>query len=344
MGAEWSLMAKRLENSVHSSTLISYEPSRRDFLKGAMAAAAGLAVAPLAVAQEASPLPTVAFGSHRITRLIAGGNPLIGGSHFNRLLDDLMREYFTDQQVVKFMLACEKAGINTWQSNYNAGLQRQFPMIRDAGCKMNWIYNGDAGDLGVPYPSSVYPNASKQEMLQGAMKAASLASKVKPIGIAHHGDFTDQHWRLGSIDLVRDFINHVHDLGFPAGVSTHNPAVIEALESKGWPIDFYMACFYKASRTDKEFEKEMGIRPVGQTYVATDPERMTKVIGQAKPVCLAFKILAAGRRCESPEEVGQCFDYAFKNIKSTDAVIVGMFPKFSDQITENVGHVGRALS
>ena len=145
----WSLGAKRLENSPHPSTLISCEPSRRDFLKGAMAAAASLAAAPLVAAQEASPLPTVAFGSHRITRLIAGTNPVIGGAHFNRLFSEVMLEYFTDQQVVKFMLACEKAGINTWQSNYAPRFQRQFLMIRDAGCKMNWIYNGDAGDVGV---------------------------------------------------------------------------------------------------------------------------------------------------------------------------------------------------
>jgi hypothetical protein len=343
-------MTISLTDSSRSVRPISDNPTRRHFLKVATGAAAGLAAAPMVAAQEVSLLPTVAFGSHRITRLIAGTNPVIGGAHFNHLLSAMMLEYFTDQQVVKFMLACEKAGINTWQSNYAARFQRQFLMIRDAGCKMHWIYNGDAGDVGVPYPSvgsgfhSQTPMASKQEMLQGAMKAASLASKANPIGIAHHGGFTDHHWRLGSIDLVHDFINHVHDLGFPAGVGTHNPAVIEALGSKGWPIDFYMACFYNCYRTDEAFEKELGVLPVGETYLATDPDRMTKAMRQAKPVCLGFKILAAGRRCESPEEVGQCFDYAFKNIKPTDAVIVGMLPKFSDQIAENVGHVRRAVS
>jgi len=59
-------------------------------------------------------------------------------------------------------------------------------------------------------------------------------------------------------------------------------------------------------------------------------------------VCLGFKLLAAGRRIGSPEQVRQCFEYAFKNLKPTDAVIVGMFPKFSDQIAENVATV-RAL-
>ncbi|MBZ5669525.1 MAG: hypothetical protein LAO04_07345 [Acidobacteriia bacterium] len=305
-------------------------------MKGAVAAAAGLITAPLVPAQTPRELPTIAFGSHRVTRLISGGNPLYGYSHFNGLLDNLMREYFSDEQVVKYLLACEKAGINAWQSNYPGTAQRQFPKIRDAGCKMHWICLADPWDVS-------NPNDAKT-LLQGTLKCASIAAKVKPIGIAHHGAATDHQWAAGSIDLVCDFLNQVHDLGFPAGISTHNPAVVEHLESKGWPIDFYMGCFYRVTRTAGEFKKEIGMPPVGETYLATDPDRMTRVLRQAKPVCLGFKILAAGRHCDSPQEVRHCFAYAFKNLKASDAVIVGMFPKFSDQITENVEHVRAVLA
>jgi hypothetical protein len=58
---------------------------------------------PLAKGQAAPALPTVALGPNRVTRLIAGGNPLYGFSHFNRLLDDFMRDYFSDERVVKFL-------------------------------------------------------------------------------------------------------------------------------------------------------------------------------------------------------------------------------------------------
>jgi hypothetical protein len=300
-------------------------------MKGAAAMAAALAASPRAPAQTASLLPTVTLALHQVTRLISGGNPLYGYSHFNKLLSDLMREYFTDEQVVKYLLACEKAGINTWQSNYGAAAQRQFPKIRAAGCTMHWICLADPSDVSKPTDS--------KSLIAGAMKCAALAAKVKPIGIAHHGGATDRHWAAGSIDLVSDFINQVHDLGFPAGVSTHNPVVIDALESKGWPVDFYMGCFYRVSRTDEDFKKDFGILPVGETYIAADSDRMTQRLRQTKRLCLGFKILAAGRRCNSSEQVRQCFAYAFKNIKPTDAVIVGMFPKFSDQITENVATV-----
>jgi len=328
-------MAKRLPEVCPSREIIPACASRRDFMKGAVAAAAGLVAAPLVPAQSAGELPTIAFGAHRVTRLISGGNPLYGYSHFNGLLDNLMCEYFTDEQVVKYLLACEKAGINTWQSNYRGAAQRQFPKIRDAGCKMHWICLADPWDVSDP--------KDPKALIQGAMKCASIAAKVKPIGIAHHGVATDKHWAAGSIDLISDFLKQVHDLGFPAGVSTHNPAVIDALGSRGWPIDFYMGCFYRITRTVEEFKKEIGMSPVGETYIATDPDRMTKALRQAKPVCLGFKILAAGRHCDSPGEVRNCFDYAFKHLKPTDAVIVGMFPKFSDQIAENVGHVRAVL-
>jgi hypothetical protein len=93
---------------------------------------------------------------------------------------------------------------------------------------------------------------------------------------------------------------------------------------------------------EQDFQKDFGILPVGETYVAADPDRMTAALRQAKRLCLGFKILAAGRRTGSAEQVRECFTYAFKNLKPADAVIVGMFPKFSDQIAENVATV-RAL-
>jgi hypothetical protein len=286
----------------------------------------------LAKSEASNLLPTVPLGPRRVTRLIAGGNPLFGYSHFSWLLDRPMREYFTDQRVVQFMLDCEKAGINTWQSNYPKPLERQLPLIREAGCKLQWIALADTGDVGA------YSEAA-DAIMAGARKCVERAAKEKPIAIAIRGIETDQLWKDGKIDLLRDFINHVHDVGLPAGVSAHNPAAIEALESKGWPIDFYMTCFYRVTRSLEEFQKEIGVLPVGETYLGSDPERMCRVVRQAKPPCLGFKILAAGRRCDPPEQVRQAFEFAFKNLKPSDAVIVGMFPKFTNQIAENAGIV-----
>jgi hypothetical protein len=52
-----------------------------------------------------------------------------------------------------------------------------------------------------------------------------------------------------------------------------------------------------------------------------------------------FKVLAAGRRISNPAEVRSCFAAALANIKPTDAMIVGMYQQFGDQIGANAALV-----
>ena len=303
--------------------------NRRDFLRGAASVAAGAVAARAASAESASLLPTVALGRSRVTRLIAGGNPLYGYSHFNEQYSRHMLEWFTDERVVQFLRDCEQAGINTFQTNYHERVPRQFPKLREAGCNIQWICLAAPWDVNPGAPST------PQAILDGMLKCADTVARLKPIGIAHHGWATDVLWREGKLDLVRTFVDKVHDLGIPAGISTHNPVILEALEAKGWPNDFFMASFHYLSRKPEEWKTELGSSPVGETYLAEDPVRMCKVVRQVSKPCLVYKLLAAGRRCGSPEEVRQAFEFAYQNIKPTDAAIVGMYPRYSDQIAEN---------
>ena len=70
-------------------------------------------------------------------------------------------------------------------------------------------------------------------------------------------------------------------------------------------------------------------------YLEGIPDLMCPVIRQVEKPVLAYKILAAGRLADRPAEIEKAFEYAFRNIKPTDGVIVGMFPKFRDQVTES---------
>ena len=45
--------------------------------------------------------------------------------------------------------------------------------------------------------------------------------------------------------------------------------------------------------------------------------------------------LAAGRAVASKEQVKHEFEFALKNIKPIDALLIGMYQKFGDQIGEN---------
>ena len=66
---------------------------------------------------------------------------------------------------------------------------------------------------------------------------------------------------------------------------------------------------------------------------------MFRVIRSTTRPCLAYKVLAAGRRIGSAGEVRRCFEEAFAGIKATDAVIVGMFQQFGDQVAEDAALV-----
>jgi len=59
---------------------------------------------------------------------------------------------------------------------------------------------------------------------------------------------------------------------------------------------------------------------------------------------LGFKVLAAGHRARRRESVEASFRYAYSKIKPGDAIIVGMFPRYRDEVAENVELARTVLS
>ena len=296
------------------------DATRRGFLQQA---AGALAVTSAAAADAPNPalLPTVKLGTQTITRLILGGNPIYGYSHFNKLFSNHMTDWHTPERVVELLKRCEQAGINTWQNSYAERTLQDIDRVRKAGVKFNWLCLGK-GDWD-RFPERI-----------------NDAAKRKPIGIAPHGSLAERLHRQNKLDVLKDLLKRIRDQGVLVGLSAHNPAVIELAEEKGWDVDYYMCCLYYLTRPREEFQKLLGdALPLGEIYLPTDPPRMFKAIQSVKKPCLAYKILAAGRRIGSPAEVRTCFETALKNIKPTDAVIVGMYQQFGDQIASNAALV-----
>jgi hypothetical protein len=311
-------------------------PSRREFLLGA-AATAGIAAGADAVTATAPALSTVALGKKEVTRFIVGSNPIFGYSHFNRQYDQHMLEWYTDERIVQLLLDCEKAGINTWQASYNTSMSRQFPKIRAAGCRIQFVCLAASWHFDPALPRT--PEA----VLSGTIQCAKAAAAFEPVGIAFHGWATDMLFRAGRIDMLRDYVKAVHDLGIPAGISTHNPVILDALEEKDFGNDFYMASLHYLSRRPEDWQREIGSQPVGEMYLASDPPKMCESVRKTRKMCLVYKVLAAGRKCGAPADIRAAFSFAYKNIKSTDACIVGLYPRYSDQVTENTRIVREIL-
>jgi hypothetical protein len=284
--------------------------TRRDFLSSA--AALALAGRP-AVSAETS-LPTLQLGKYEMTRLVLGSNPFTGASHFNPILDALMKEWYTPERVLEVARHAEASGIKTWQTHNDPKLMECIRQYLAEGGKMKVFILCDFKD----------PLGSIKEL-----------AKLGVMGIVHHGEKSDIALREGKMDPIHDFLKATKDEGLMAGISMHNPAVIDFVEGKGWDADFYMTCVYRRSRTPEEQRKEFNEANVGEPYFEGDPARMCKMVRQTKKTCFAFKILAAGRALKG-NGVTQAFKFVFENIKPQDGVIVGMFPKFSDQIAQNV--------
>jgi hypothetical protein len=294
--------------------------SRRGFLTGLGALPFVAAVAEPAVAKDSakpveSKLPVIPFGKYSLSRLICGANPFNAGSHLSVFVNHAMREYYTPQQILETLRRCREVGINCWQSSgKNAELYRR---LVAEGHPMHYLSLG-----------------SEPEDVKELAEAGTT-------GIAHHGEVTDRLFKAGQLDTIHDYLKRARDAGLMVGVSTHMPAVIDAIESKGWDVDFYMACVYERHRSAADLEKLLGQVPipVGEVYLSQDPPRMFKAMRQTRRPCLAFKILAAGRLSDRKPWVEQAFRQTFESIKPNDAVIVGIYDRYSDQPAENAAYV-----
>ena len=264
-------------------------------------------------------LPTVAFGDIEITRLIGGGNPLCAYSHNVEQMTRDMAGYFTAERVVEYLHRCQAAGINTLQArgDFHRVLHWR-ELFRREGGRLHWIAQ-TASEM-----FDVFENIR-------VMAAAGAEA------IYHHGSRTDKLWQAGRIDEVRDYLKAMRDAGVRVGLATHIPEVIDHVEEAGWDLDFYMTCVYNLSRTPRESALvDPQAAKQEEKFLPEDPPRMYERVRATDRQCLAFKILGAARRCATQEDVRAAFREAFANIKPTDAVVVGMFPKYVDQIALNV--------
>ncbi len=264
----------------------------------------------------AQTMPLVPFGPAQVSRLILGANPINGGSHLSGFVNRQMKRYFTEEHVVALLRRCRELGVNAWQSGeLNLATWQRF-------CKTD-------GPLHFLALAAEKPDDPDQ--VQRLARAGIL-------GIAHHGEVTDNLFRAGRLDEAREFCKRLRDAGVQVGVSTHMPAVVEAVEEQDWDIDFYMACAYERHRTREALLELLGHvpLPIREVYLESDPPRMYEAIRQTSKTCLVFKILAAGRLCDRPETVEAAFRSTFEGIKPQDAAVVGIYPEYTDQVAEDV--------
>jgi hypothetical protein len=253
--------------------------------------------------------------------MIIGGNPVYGYSHFNRHFDRHLTAWHTPDRVLELLRKCEQCGLNTFQNSYAERTLADVDRYRSEGGTMNWLCLG------------------KPDWDQFPDRIAD-AARHKPIGIAPHGALNERLHRQKKYDVLTDLLKRIRDQGVLVGLSAHDPTLIEEAGERDWDVDYFMCSLYYLTRPNEESKAILGANlPLGEIYLPTDPPRMFKAIRGTRKPCLAYKVLAAGRRVGNPAEVRRCFQEAFAGIKPTDALIVGMYQQFGDQVAENAAVV-----
>ncbi|MCX7598609.1 MAG: hypothetical protein N2512_07035 [Armatimonadetes bacterium] len=269
-------------------------------------------------------LPAVSLGPYEVSRLIVGGNPFSGFSHQSREMDEAFMDYYTVANIKAALFECERQGINTVLLRADRHIQRVLREYRAEGGTLQWIAQ-TASEL--------------KDQVSHIRQVAPLA-----IAMYHHGSLTDTCWHEGRMSEVRELLAVMRDCGVVVGLGTHLPEVIEYAEEQGWDVDFYMASFYALTRQHPQQLVVAGGSVPDEIYDDADRERMVAVIRATPKPCLAFKILAAGRKATSVGNLQATFEYAFANIKPTDAVVVGVYQKHMNQVAIDAGIVRDILN
>ncbi|MEX0324272.1 MAG: twin-arginine translocation signal domain-containing protein [Puniceicoccaceae bacterium] len=276
---------------------------------------------------DASKMPMTRIGHLKVSRLVVGANQMAGYSHRGDLLAKLMMDYYSTPQVVKVLRYCETRGINTWQTSFSSrhqGISTHYEKVvaaweklRESGSKMNIVALVTSRDWDNP-------------------KAWDTLLKLKPDALIHHGHITDRLWVEGKMDQVHDRLKQFRDTGALVGCSMHDPDCLAWMDDQGWDLDFYLASFYRASKKLRDqWTNLLEHKPLHEMYLEDIPDLMCPAILKTDKPVLAYKILAAGRLTDRKPDIEKAFKYAFQNIKPKDGVIVGMFPKFRDEVTES---------
>jgi hypothetical protein len=263
-------------------------------------------------------LPTVDFFGTSVSKLIIGGNPVSGHSHQNDALDAEMVDYFTTERVKEMLRECERNGINTFQFRADRHLIRLVREYRNEGGTMNWICQ----------TASEYANLR-------AINRSALGNE--PIAFYLHGTQADNYWKTGQVDRLRADLDILRETGLPVGLGSHMPEMLMDCEEHDWGVDFYMTCMYNLYKLTPGWRDSLIVSGERQpeVYDDKDRDRMLAFVRQVDKPCLLFKVLAAGRNAKTPESLRATFRYVIENSKPCDALVVGMFPKQSNQMAEN---------
>ncbi|MBE6659598.1 MAG: hypothetical protein E7604_14295 [Ruminococcaceae bacterium] len=248
------------------------------------------------------------IGDLHVSRLIVGSNPFTGKSHLTPDVDADMKAHFTEDAAFAMLHRCEEAGINAVQSRGSMPVMGLLHRYRQSGGTLMWL--AQTGKSLTTFDDELH------EMM-----------KYHPAAVCIHGELSDELFLTGMLDRLGGLLDRIRRYNVPCGICSHFPEVLSYAEEHHLKPDYYMASVYNLFQPDRSHD----VNPTGERFEDSDVPLMYKTIRSLSAPAIALKILGAGRKCETQEQVRAAFIEAFSEMKRGDGVLVGMFDKYQDQ-------------
>jgi uncharacterized membrane protein YphA (DoxX/SURF4 family) len=248
-------------------------------------------------------VPKGKIGNLEVSRLICGGNLIVGYAHARDLIyvSSLVQNYFTQEKIWETLRLCEACGINTVLMRTAPDILTPLTKYWKLGGKIQWL-------------ASTYPN--DKDLFSSTQTAIDNGADA----ILIQGNTADNWVSQGRFDLFDKWFSHFQGKGLPLGVGSHELEVIKAMEERKYPVDFHFKTFHNNSYWSYQADEPKG-RIVGNeldNYWCKEPLETAKYMETVDKPWIAFKVLAAG--AIKPEDG---FKYAFEN--GADFACVGLF-------------------
>jgi hypothetical protein len=251
-----------------------------------------------------APMPTIKLGNLPVSRLILGSNPFFGFAHGNpQASSGEMKEFYTPERVMAVLDGAAEQGITAvWTPCYDHWI-KIWTRYQEQGGKLKiWIAQPD-----------------RQPMLKELDTAIKHGAKA----VCIQGIQVDTAVGQGKWETLREWIDHIHEHGLPAGIATHKADTHLRAEDRKLPTDFYHQTLYRPDN-----------------YVPAGLEESLATIEKLEKPVVAYKVLGAGRI--KPQDT---LPVILKRLKPKDGLCVGVFPRKNQaEIVENVTLVAKHSS
>ena len=276
-------------------------------------------------------IPTVDFFGTQVSRLILGDNSMVGHSYIPRQhKSDDMLDYWTAENCVKALFEAEACGYNTYMAVADPFILRVIRQYQNQGGTMNIMFQ-------------TFPPVDL------AVNIVQM-KKHNPVVVYHQGTTADIWLEEGKVDMLRERIKQLKDMGLPTGLATHVPEVLFRAEDENWGLDFYLTCLQNSRKYEKEASTFLTGKEKTIIFRLQDRAVMLEAVRQLDKPCIVFKIFAGGQMFydKQPEEIPGLIEESMREvyagIKPNDIVLVGAFQKLSNQIRENAEIAARVLA